>query len=174
MAMRPRPFSHAQTIQTRYYSRHVSTGSNLSDPFASDPVRRSAAAVAICTVILGAAALAGDAVGTAILLTVGWLAGVCLIFCVPILIWSSVEEGVAIVQRRLHPPVEVLRLSPRVAHILRRHGLDTIIAVDRASDDHLLSLSNMDLRDVEHIRRAIRLWKYARWQAQGFPASGAP
>ena len=35
--MRPRPFSHAQTIQTRYYSRHVSTGSNLSDPFASDP-----------------------------------------------------------------------------------------------------------------------------------------
>jgi len=34
--------------------------------------------------------------------------------------------------------------------------------------------SNMDARDVQQVRRAIWLWKYARWQAQGFSASGAP
>jgi hypothetical protein len=33
-------------------------------------------------------------------------------------------------------------------------------------------LSNMDHRGLREIRRAITLWKYRRWQEQGFPATG--
>ena len=39
-------------------------------------------------------------------------------------------------------------------------------------DDGLLLLSNMDARSVREIRRAITLWKYRRWQENGFAATG--
>ncbi|MGC4108140.1 MAG: hypothetical protein QM753_17590 [Thermomicrobiales bacterium] len=172
--MRTRSFSHAQRVQTAYYYRQVPAGTNVSDPFSIDPVRRSATVVTVCIAIILAASITGDEVGTAILLSVGWVAAIGLVFCVPILIWSSIEEGIAIVRRRIHPPVEDLDLTPRVLHILRRHGFETIVAVDRASDVHLATLSNLDTRDLHQIRRAISLWKYARWQEKGFPASEMP
>ncbi|MGB3329620.1 MAG: hypothetical protein WBA46_11745 [Thermomicrobiales bacterium] len=172
--MRRFPFSHAQHVHTAYYYRQVSTGSNISDPFATDPVRRSAIVVAVCIAILLSAVVSNDELGTAILLSIGWVAGIALIFCVPILIWSAIEEVVAITRRRLHPPLEVLDLTPRVLHILHRHGFETIVSVDRVSDPHLMTLANIDMRDVQQIRRAISLWKYARWQEKGFPASEMP
>jgi hypothetical protein len=174
MSMRIRTYSHAQRVQTAYYSRQISAGTNVSDPFTIDPVRRSATVVTVCLAIILSAIVTNGDIGTAILLSVGWLAAIGLIFCVPILIWSSIEEAVAIVRRRIHPPLEDLDLPPRVLHILHRHGFETIVAVDRADDALLLTLANMDLRDLQQIRRAISLWKYARWQEQGFPASGMP
>jgi len=174
MSMPLRTYSHAQRVQTAYYSRQISAGTNVSDPFTIDPVRRSATVVTVCLAIILSAIVMNDDLGMAILLSVGWLAGIGLVFCVPILIWSSIEEAVAIVRRRIHPPLEDLNLPPRVLHILHRHGFETIVAVDRADDTQLMMLSNMDARDIQQIRRAISLWKYARWQAAGFPASDAP
>ena len=172
--MRTRTFSYAQHVQTAYYTRRVSAGTNVSDPFSVDPVRRSATVVGTCLAIILVSSMVGGELGTAILLSVGWLAMVGLVFCVPILIWSSIEEGLAIIRRRIHPPLEELTLPPRVLHILHRHGFETIQAVDRADDAHLLTLSNIDMRDLHQVRRAISLWKYARWQEKGFPASDMP
>ncbi|MGC4189928.1 MAG: hypothetical protein QM589_01660 [Thermomicrobiales bacterium] len=169
-----RSFSHVERVQTAYYYRRVPAGTNVSDPFSVDPVRRSAIVVMVCFAIILSAVMTNDEVGTAILLSVGWMAAVGLVFCVPILIWSAIEEGIAIVRRRLHPPVEALDLPPRVLHILHRHGLDTVVAVDRTSDSSLLALSNMSAHDLHQVRRAVSLWKYARWQEKGFPASGMP
>lgn len=172
--MRVRTYSHAQRVQTAYYARQLPAGTTVSDPFSVDPVRRSGTVVAVCLAIVVSAAITGDDLGTAILLSVGWIAAIGLVFCVPILIWSAIEEGIAIVRRRIHPPLEELDLPPRVLHILHRHGFETIVAVDRVDDVHLLTLSNLDARDLHQIRRAISLWKYARWQERGFPASGMP
>lgn len=174
LAMRRFPYSHAQRVQTAYYYRQVSTGTNISDPFATDPVRRSATVVAICLAIILSAILTNDEIGTAILLSFGWVAAIGLVFCVPILIWSAIEEGIAIIRRRLHPRLDVLDLTPRVLHILHRHGFETIVSVDRTSDSQMMMLANIDERDLQQIRRAISLWKYARWQEKGFPASEMP
>lgn len=116
-------------------------------------------------------AISGD-FAMSVMVSIGWLAVTGLVIGIPILIWSVVEELVQMVLSRLRPTVELLDLSPRVAHILLRHGFETIVEVERASDATLLLLSNMDARGLQEIRRAISLWKYRRWQDEGFPASG--
>lgn len=152
--------------------RSMARGSELPDPFAEQPVRRSAGLVAVSSLIVFAPMLVDGPVGTTILLSAGWLALTGLVMGIPILVWSLLEEGWCILQRRLHPPVESLDLSPRVVHVLRRHGFDAIRDVDMASDDALMCLSNMDARGLREIRRAIGLWKYRRWQERGFPIPG--
>lgn len=147
-------------------------GSHLDDPFAINPIRRSATIVALSVITLFGPFMISPDLGEGMMLSVGGLALTGLIFCVPILIWSVIEEIVRVVQRRMHPPVEALDLHVRIVHNLRRHGYATIRAVDREIDTSLLLLSNMELSDVREIRRAINLWKYARWQARGFPATG--
>ncbi len=157
------------------YSRDRSAlyrGSHLDDPFAINPIRRSATIVVLSAVTLFGPFMISPDVGEGMMLSVGGLALTGLIFCVPILIWSVIEEIVRMMQRRMHPPVEALDLHARIVHNLQRHGYATIRAVDREVDTSLLLLSNMELADVREIRRAINLWKYARWQAQGFPATG--
>jgi DNA-directed RNA polymerase alpha subunit len=72
----------------------------------------------------------------------------------------------------VRPTIELLELPPRVEHVLSRHGYETIESVDQTPDDGLLLLSNMDARSVREIRRAITLWKYRRWQENGFAATG--
>jgi hypothetical protein len=72
----------------------------------------------------------------------------------------------------MHPPVDQLDISPRLIHILLRHGYDTIESVDSAPDAALLLLSNMDARGVRDVRRAVAVWRYRRWQEQGFPVAG--
>lgn len=147
-------------------------GGDSPDPFAVNPIRRSFALVVVCALIVFGPILLGGDVAMSVMVSVGWLAVTGLVMGVPILIWSLVEEGWRLVSRRIRPPVDQLDLSPRVAHILTRHGFAAIEEVDRAGDATLLLLSNMDVRGLREVRRAISLWKYRRWQEQGFPAAG--
>ena len=152
--------------------RAIGVGSDLPDPFAEQPVRRSAGLVLVSSLIVFAPLLIGGPVGTTILLSAGWLGLTGLVMGLPILAWSLAEEGWNMLQRRRHPPVDALDISPRVAHILYRHGYEAIRDVDLASDDVLMCLSNMDRRGLHEVRRAVSLWKYRRWQEQGFPVQG--
>ncbi len=149
--------------------RAVGVGGDLPDPFADQPVRRSAGLVVVSSVIVFAPLIIGGPLGTTILLSAGWLGLTGLVMGLPILVWSLAEEGWNMLQRRLHPSIDALDLSPRVAHILFRHGYEAIQDVNLASDDALMCLSNMDKRGLHELRRAINLWKYQRWQEQGFP-----
>jgi hypothetical protein len=145
---------------------------DVTDPFAINPVRRSFAVVSVSLLIVFGPFLISETVATTTMLAVGWLGVTGIVMGTPILIWSLAEEGWRIMRRRLHPTVEHLDLSPRVAHILVRHGYEAIDDVDRTPDAALLLLSNMDVRGLREVRRAISLWKYQRWQERGFPATG--
>ncbi len=144
----------------------------MPDPFAINPIRRSFGLVLTCGIIVFGPLAIGGAFAMSVMVSIGWLAVTGLVIGIPILIWSLVEEGVLLLRRRLRPTVAQLQLSPRIIHVLTRHGFDEIDAVDRASDTTLLLLSNMDARGLREIRRAINLWKYRRWQENGFPATG--
>lgn len=150
------------------------TGSWQSyDPFATNPVRRSALAVAVSGAILFVPGiLFGYEAASLVILSCGWLAAAVLAFSVPVLILSSIEEGWRQVARRLQPTIYELELSPRVYSLLRRHGFESISRIDRTPDSVLLMLSNFDARALAEVRRAISLWKYRRWQDAGFPVNG--
>ena len=145
---------------------------DLPDPFAINPIRRSFALIACCAVAVGAPLLIGGAVATSAMLTVGWLAVTGIVLGVPIFLLSVGEEVWHLARRRMQPSIEELDLSPRVLHVLLRHGYDAIEHVDRTPVGALLLLSNMDPRGLREARRAISLWKYRRWQERGFPAGG--
>lgn len=157
--------------QWRAFQSHSAT-TGLNDPFAVNPIRRSAGLVILSLTILIGPWLISEKAGTTVMLAFGWLAVTGFVMGFPILIWSLVEEGIAAIRRRIHPSIEQLGLSPRVEHVLHRHGLKTIRDVDQTSDVSLLLLSNMDQRGIRELRRAITLWKYQRWQERGFVASG--
>jgi RNA polymerase alpha subunit len=144
-------------------------GSTLADPFAVNPIRRS---LVICLASAGVIFLPwliNEQLGTTMMMTLGWLAITGLVFGVPVLLISLMEFALETVRSRLYPPVEHLGLSPRVLHILRRHGYATIEDVRRASDAVLLSLSNMDDRALREIRKQLSLRQYREWQDAGFP-----
>ena len=164
--------SHRAVGQQRYHSTvHLSTHSHgVGDPFAENPIRRSLTVVVIAGAVLGVAALAGGAVAGLIMLSVGWLAITALIFGLPVLVWSLVDEGVAALNRRLSPAIDTLDLSPRIVSILRRYGYEAIAQVARADDASLLEMSNLGQAGLHELRRAISLWRYRRWQEAGFPA----
>jgi Bacterial RNA polymerase, alpha chain C terminal domain len=140
----------------------------LPDPFAVNPIRRACGLVGGSALVVFAPLLAGEEVATMAMLSVGWLGVTGLVMGVPILLLCLAEEGWRRARRRLQPTVEQLGLSPRVVHVLRRHGYDSIAAVDRAPDAALLLLSNMDARALREVRRALSLWHYRRWQDGGF------
>ena len=143
------------------------------DPFATNPIRRSAGAVLVCAFILfGAPVVFGSGVASMLLVTCGWLAATVLVFSLPVLVISVLIELWGLLTRRLHPSIGELDLSPRVRHLLYRHGFTSIDAVDRTPDGALLLLSNFDARALQELRRAVNLWKYRRWQDAGFPARG--
>ena len=146
--------------------------SDVPDPFAVNPIRRLFGLVLVCGLTVFGSLAIGGAFAMSVMVSVGWLAVTGLVIGTPILIWSVAEEAIHLLRRRLRPGVDLLELSPRIVHVLTRHGYEEIDAVDRASDTTLLLLSNMDLRGIREIRRAINLWKYRRWQDQGFPATG--
>lgn len=147
-------------------------GDPVFDPFQRNPIRRSAATVAFCALVVMGPFLIDAALAQAVMLSVGWIALAGLIFATPVLIWSIAEWAARELRRRFYPGLDQLRLSPRLRHILERHGFDTIADVERASDVTLLLLANSTARDVQELRRAISLWKYRRWQEKGFPATG--
>jgi hypothetical protein len=165
---RPRPNA---AVAWRGCRTNPGTG-YLADPFAVNPIRRSSALVGGCAAIVILPWAFGEALATTVMLSVGWLAMTGLVIGLPVLVLSLAEAGIRALRRRLRPTVDQLDITPRVAHILFRHGYEAIDEVDRAPDAALLLLSNMDQRGVREIRRAITLWKYRRWQEQGFPATG--
>jgi len=144
----------------------------LADPFAEDPIRRSAGLVAICALILFGPLLIDSEIAALVMLSVGWLAAAGLVIGLPVFLWSAGEWLTIAIRRRLRPTVDQLAISPRVAHILYRFNYEEIEIVDQASDAELMLMSNMDNRAVREIRRAIAIWKYQRWQERGFPATG--
>ncbi len=168
----PRSRTRAGSSQAWTGYRSDVSVSYLADPFAINPIRRSSALVATCGMTIAAPWAFGDAVGTTVMLSVGWLAVTGLVIGLPVLLISLLEAGWETICRRLRPPVDCLEISPRVQHVLLRHGYRTIDEVDRAPDAALLLLSNMDARGVREVRRAIALWKYRRWQERGFPPTG--
>jgi hypothetical protein len=152
--------------------RFGGSSSHIADPFTENPIRRSATVVSVCAATLYVPFLINDELGIAVMLTVGIFAISGLIFVTPILVWSLIEAAVLAIRRRIHPDIDQLNIPSRVVHILRRHGIPTIRAAERTPDAVLLSFSNMDMADVDELRRAIRLWHYRRWQEQGFPVEG--
>ncbi|HEV2529427.1 MAG TPA: DNA-directed RNA polymerase subunit alpha C-terminal domain-containing protein [Thermomicrobiales bacterium] len=170
MSVSPRPSS--RSAARGYPVAAYSTG--VGDPFATNPIRRSLAVVLATSAILGSGFVLGETATMLVMISVGWVAIAMLVLTFPILIWSLVEEGIRRLRRRFSPHISQLGLSPRIEHILTRHGLDTIRQVHETSDEGLLLLSNMDVRGLNEVRRAISLWHYRRWQEAGFPARGMP
>lgn len=160
----------ANEIHTRF--RYRLGGDPVFDPFQRNPIRRSAATVVGCALVVVGPFLIDGAAAQAVMLSVGWIALAGLIFATPVLVWCVIEWTARAIRRRFSPGVDQLRLSPRLLHILQRHGFDTIADIERASDVTLLLLSNSTARDVHELRRAVSLWKYRRWQEKGFPATG--
>jgi hypothetical protein len=152
-------------------SRALATHSDLADPFAVNPIRRSAGLVAVCAGLLILPWWINEALATTIMLSVGWLAVTGLVIGLPVLIWSLAEEAIGLTRARLRPPVSQLEISARLIHVLQRHGYESIDDVDRASDEVLAALSNMDPRGLREVRRAVTVWKYRRWQERGFPVT---
>ena len=145
------------------------SGTAHADPFAVNPIRRSAGLVAASAAAFFGPLVVGGPTAATMMLAGGWLGLLGLAIGVPVLGLSLAEAGWRRLSRRLRPPIDLLDLPPRLVHLLRRHGYDSIDLVERTPDAALLLLSNMDLRGVREVRRAIALWRYRRWQEQGFP-----
>jgi hypothetical protein len=168
--MRPEQRLGGTLADHRWRARSQMTQTSVSDPFAVNPIRRSAGLVVTCLAILVLPWMISERFGTTMMLATGWLAVTGLVLGLPILIWCCGEWMVERIQRRMHPGIELLGLSPRVEHILARHGILTIREVDAMDDQSLLLLSNMDQRGAREVRRAVSIWKYRRWQESGFTA----
>lgn len=168
--------NHARLGHSSYRSGlSYTSGSDSSDLFAVNPLRRSATIVAVCLAMLvGPAYLLEGEARSLFLIGGGWLAATGIIMCSPIVIWCLIEEAWRFIHRRVTPPIEDLDISPRAYNLLRRHGFESIQAVDQTADASLALLSNMDARAIREIRRAISIWKYRRWQERGFPADQMP
>ena len=168
--------SARQTYRGALDLRSGSGGSgNYNDIFAVHPLRRSCYIVggSWAMLLVPAFLLHGD-LRALLLIGCGWLAATGIIMCTPILIWCLIEELVRTIKRRVAPPLDQLDLGQRAYNLLRRHGFETIDQVDRAADATLMLLSNMDARALREIRRAVNIWKYARWQSRGFRADELP
>jgi hypothetical protein len=154
----------------RGYRNNPGTGS-LADPFAINPIRRSLVLVLGCLIAIVVPWMISERAMTAAMLSVTWLAITGLVFGFPILVWSVSAAAIKKVRAQIQPSIADLDISPRVRHLLDRYGYETIADLDTETDAALLMLSNLDARGVREIRRAIALWKYRRWQAQGFPST---
>lgn len=148
---------------------NYSNWSRTPDPFAVNPIRRSALLVAASALAFFGPLLLGGPNGAMTIIAGGWLGLVGMALGIPVLLLSLGEELYGRVIERLRPSVERLDVSPRVQHILVRHGYQAIATVEQTPDAVLLLLSNMEQRDVGELRRAISLWHYREWQERGFP-----
>lgn len=91
-------------------------------------------------------------------------------FGIPILIFSAAESINAKVRDRLHPPIESIGLSPRITHLLSRHGYRTVQDLRSASDADLQAIANKEWHSLREIRRKLAVDAYRTWQDAGFPA----
>jgi hypothetical protein len=139
------------------------------DPFAVNPIRRSAILVVTSALVFFGPLLFGGPNGAMAIIAGGWLGLVGLAIGIPVLLLSLGEAGYQRLIETIRPSVYRLNLSPRLQNILVRHGYSAIDAIEATPDPVLLLLSNMEVRDVREVRRAISLWRYQEWQAKGFP-----
>ncbi len=168
----PRQITSSRSSTTTRYRPDrwdYSGWSHQPDPFAVNPIRRSAIlVVASALAFFGPLMLSGPD-GAMTIIAGAWLGLIGLAFGIPVLVLSLGEELYRRLMADFRPAVDRLDLSPRIQHILVRHGYESIAAVEQAPDAVLLLLSNMEQRDIRAVRRAISLWRYRAWQAQGFP-----
>lgn len=164
---------NARAYANEFRSRVAMQTDHVHDPFAVNPIRRSLVGVVGSAAVMVLPFLISEELGATAMLAVGWLAMAALVFSLPVLVWSVVEHLVTLVQRRFYPPISDLDLSERVIHILQRHGVRTIRAVEELDPAAMALMANMAPRDIQAVQRAIALWRYRRWQAAGFPAEGA-
>jgi hypothetical protein len=168
--MKPAQSLGAKLADQRWRARTQFLNTSSSDPFAVNPIRRAAALVVVCLVLLVGPWLISEEFGISMMLFTGWIAITGLVLGLPIFVWCVGEWIVSAIRRRTHPGIDQLGLSPRIEHILARHGFTTIRELEETPDDGLLLLSNLDQRGVQEIRRSVTLWKYRRWQESGFSA----
>ena len=143
--------------------------SHQPDPFAVNPIRRSAVLVVASALVFFVPLQIGGPNGAMTIIAGGWLGLIGLALGIPVLLLSLGEELYRRLIEALRPSVSRLDLSPRIRHILNRHGYDAIVVIEETPDAALLLLSNMEARDVRELRRAISLWRYREWQERGFP-----
>lgn len=158
--------AHPRSRPNRW--EHVSW-SQQPDPFAENPIRRSTVLVVASGAVFFGPLVVGGPGGALTIIAGGWIGLIGLALGIPVLLLSLGEELYRRVVERVRPSVDQLDLSPRVRHILTRHGYEAIAAVEQTPDGVLLLLSNMEARDVRELRRAISLWRYREWQERGFP-----
>lgn len=141
------------------------------DPFAINPVRRSLIVFIVCAMgfIVPMTVFPPGLEATTMVLF-GWMAAVGMVLALPVFLMSSAEWAWKEIDRRIHPSVDLLDVSPRVRNLLNRYGFRDIDNVDRTPDDVFLMLSNFDPKALHELRRAVNLWRYRRWQEAGFPA----
>lgn len=142
----------------------------FDDPFSVRPIRRALALCAVCAAVLVLPWQISSDAGVAVMLSIGWLALTGLVFGIPVLILSVAEAIIDKVRDRLHPPIESIGLSPRVTHLLTRHGYRTVQDLRAASDADLQAIANMDWRSLQEIRRKLAVDAYRCWQDAGYPA----
>jgi len=118
--------------------------------------------------LVGPVAIGGEP-GVTAMIAGGWMGMIGLAIGLPVLGLSLLEVGWEQLRRYLDPGIDQLAISRRLINILRRHGYDSIAMVEATPDATLLSLSNMDRRGLQEVRREIARWRYLRWQAAGFP-----
>jgi hypothetical protein len=162
----------ARAYISEFRSRVAAQPNQWQDPFSTNPIRRSLVGAAVGLAVIVGPFLISSEAGATVMLAVGWLALAMVVFCLPILVWSIVEELLRRVASHVYPPVSDLELPERIIHILQRHGIRTIRAAERLDPAAFHLMANMAPRDAEAVRRAIRLWRYRRWQEAGFPAGG--
>lgn len=165
------PYASWQTAPPRRIERGgwYTSGSDHADPFAVNPIRRSFGLVVVsAAMLLGPFAIGGEP-GITSMIAGGWMGMIGLAIGVPVLALSLLEYGWERLRRSFDPGIDDLDISPRLINILHRHGYDSISVVEATPDAALLLLSNMDLRGLREVRRAIAQWRYLRWQAAGFP-----
>lgn len=143
--------------------------SQQPDPFAVNPIRRSAILVVASAIVFFGPLMFGGPNGALAVIAGGWLGLVGLAIGIPVLLLSLGEAGYQLLIEEMRPSVHRLDLSPRLQNILVRHGYSAISTIEATPDPVLLLLSNMEVRDVRTVRRAISLWRYQEWQAKGFP-----
>ena len=69
----PRSRARARAAYGWTGCRSDASVSYLADPFAINPIRRSSALVTVCAMTISAPWAFGEAVGTTVMLSVGWL-----------------------------------------------------------------------------------------------------
>jgi hypothetical protein len=162
----------ARAYISEFRSRVAAQPNQWQDPFTTNPIRRSLVGTTIGLGVIVLPYFISSEAGATVMLAVGWLALAMVVFCIPILVWSLVEELIRRATSHIHPPVSDLDLPERVIHILQRYGVRTIRAAEQLDPAAFHLMANMAPRDIEAVERAIRLWRYRRWQEAGFPAGG--